>query len=129
MKRLRSLCLAPETIVFPGFLQEPEFHTYLQRLDLMVTLRFPTCGETSGLVAHALRDMEQRSQSVSLPHSGKNRLLFRISVDPVEEVDQLAQAMILSFQNWRNNKKMHNQVPSWVGQKNSMAKKLISMMA
>lgn len=79
------------TIGFVGHLAEPDLYQAIADSDLLVTLRFPSCGETSGIVAIA--------QAVGAPLAvsdfgafREEAAAYRISVDPLDEDDDLLAA-------------------------------------
>ena len=105
----------------PGFLEREALHSFLAEIDLLVALRFPSCGETSGMVAHALRYATPVAVS-EFAAFREEPAAFRISVDPCEEVEQLARAFETAFDGWRDNRRLTSIAPARFGQKREMAR-------
>jgi glycosyltransferase involved in cell wall biosynthesis len=110
--RLVGFCPSPlqQTIEFTAFLSEQNFVECLQGLDLLVALRFPTCGETSGVIAHA----KVSATPIAVSDFGAFReepAAFRISVTPAEEIAQLAEAFDKAFDAWQSQRRLANCKP------------------
>lgn len=82
---------AQQTIAFLGFLDEEQLHQEIGSVDLLVALRFPSYGETSGIAAHA-HEFDTPLAISDFAAFREEDAAFRISVDPEEEQDDLVGA-------------------------------------
>lgn len=128
-KRLHSLCRPcfRSTIKFCGFLTEERLHTHLKEIDLLIALRFPTCGETSGLVAHA--NAHRTAVAVSdFAAFREDSVAYRISVCPNQEIDDLAQAIRDRYESKIEKRAVINKYPAWCGMKRRVSDVLASFI-
>jgi len=125
-RRLLGLCdeRFRSTIRFVGFLDEDDLHSTLERLDLLMALRFPSCGETSGMIAHALA-YETPVAVSEFAAFREEPAAFRIPVEPEKEVEGLVTALKASFDAWSNGTALANEQPAWSSNKLSLARCLL----
>jgi hypothetical protein len=128
--RLLALCdeRVRHTINFVGFLGDKQLHSTLRSVDLVIALRFPSSGETSGLIAHCLA---YRTPIVVSEFAAfrEEPAAFRISVSPEDELQQLTTALKTSFDAWSKGIRPANTAPAWVGRKSSIAHSLLGALA
>jgi hypothetical protein len=128
-RRLLQLCdeRFRNTIRFVGFLDDEELHSTIRSLDLVVALRFPSCGETSGIVAHCLA----YDTPIALSEFAAFReepAAFRISPSAENEVQELTTALKRSYDAWSSGARMENSHPTWPGRKASIARTLLEAL-
>jgi hypothetical protein len=117
-RKLLELCdeRFRHTIQFPGFLGEGDLHRTMQSLDLAISLRFPSNGETSGIVAHCLA----YNVPIAISEFAAFReepAAFRISVSPEREVGELTSALEEGYDTWRRGERLVNKPPTWLARK------------
>jgi hypothetical protein len=125
-RRLLQLCdeRFRDTISFVGFLDDEELHGTIRSLDLVIALRFPSCGETSGIVAHCLA----YDTPIALSEFAAFReepAAFRISPSAENEVQELTAALKRSYDAWSSGARVENSHPTWPARKASIARTLL----
>ena len=122
---LLALCRAAflDTVEFPGFLSEPAFRARLEQCDLAIALGFPSCGETSDVVARAI-GLKVPIAVSEFAAFREEPAAYRISTDPVDEVSELADAVAKTFALWRRGARAVNTPPQTVFRKRNLAKTL-----
>jgi hypothetical protein len=121
-RKLLRLCdeRFKHTIRFTGFLEEDELHRTLESLDLLMALRFPSNGETSGIVAHALA-YETPMAISDFAAFREEPAAFRISVSPESEIRELTSALEEGFDAWQKGTRLTNKPAAWANHKGSLA--------
>jgi glycosyltransferase involved in cell wall biosynthesis len=128
-RRLLRLCdpRFTHTIDFVGFLTEEELHRTMRSLDLAVALRFPSNGETSGVIAHYLAYNTPVVVS-DFAAFREEPAAFRISVSPEDEIPQLAAALEEGFDAWSRGFRLVNKRPAWCRRKGDLARCLLEIL-
>lgn len=115
------------TINFAGFLDEDEMHRTIQSLDLVMALRFPSNGETSGMVAHCLAYQTPIAIS-EFAAFREEPAAFRISVSPEHEIEELTVALEEGFEAWKKGTRLPNRPAEWAGAKQNLALCLLNAL-
>lgn len=116
---------ARATIRTTGYLDETAYHALMRRLDLLVALRFPTAGETSALVAHAVA---HDTPVVVSDYAAfrEDAAVARIPVDPDGEATALQTALEDAFALWSAGTRGRNVAPAAFARKRDLAATLIA---
>jgi glycosyltransferase involved in cell wall biosynthesis len=94
--------LKSKNIIIKGYLNDDEFDSVMSSMDAVVSLRYPSCGETSGVV--------EKSQSMGIKVIGNDYNAFseeafdyKVPTEIARLHDSLAEVMVQIY-----NKKTHN---------------------
>jgi glycosyltransferase involved in cell wall biosynthesis len=98
-------------ISFPGYLSNEDPRRHIADGALLISLRFPSCGETSGMLAIA-RALDAPVAVSDFAAFREEPAAFRISTDPLLEVDQLTDAIEQCYQAWRDSRRIENRPPA-----------------
>ncbi len=88
-----------DAVRFTGFLSHEAFLAEMGRTDLLLNLRYPSCGETSGAL-FAGRAVVRRTAVSSYQSFREESASFHISVHPAHEHEDLKLALYSSFEEW-----------------------------
>jgi glycosyltransferase involved in cell wall biosynthesis len=89
-----------DLVTFTGFLAHEAFLAEMARTNLLLNLRYPSCGETSGAL-FAGRAMSRQIAVSSYQSFREESANFHISVHPGYENEDLKLALQESFEAWR----------------------------
>lgn len=83
-----------------GYVDEDKFVRLMTECSLVINLRFPSCGETSGTLVHA-KNFGIPTVVSNYQSFHEENAEFKISIDPKLERHQLVDAFMLVYQNWK----------------------------
>lgn len=97
---------------FYDYVDGETFKRLQARCSLLLNLRFPSCGETSGTMKHAsqLGTAVLTTDYQAFRESGSSDL---VSYLPGKEVESIAEAMMRQFRAWQSKTKAALPAPSW----------------
>jgi glycosyltransferase involved in cell wall biosynthesis len=117
-----------DSVQFVGYVSEEDLDDYILTSSLVVNLRFPSWGETSAMV-HRVVELGRPIAVSAFAGYHEETAVKRISVDPIDEVDELIDLFEEAYAQWRNGGRLVNVDPPEFGPKLDLEREIIALAA
>lgn len=117
-----------DSVRFVGYVSEADLDEYILTSSIVVNLRFPSWGETSAMV-HRVVELGSPIAVSAFAGYHEETAVKRISVDPIDEVDELIDLFEEAFAQWQNGNRLENIDPPEFGPKLDLEREMIALAA